>query len=123
MGSISEEVPDARGTGPSIIDIRSDTAGIELKQEILNGLKPSDGKEKTLPTLLLYDEQGLKLFEKITYLKEYYLTGEEIDVLEKHARSIAERIPDNSMVVELGSGYTYLHNRHTCPRAARLTGI
>ncbi|RMZ14198.1 hypothetical protein D0864_00247 [Hortaea werneckii] len=107
MGSIgqpSSEAVASKASVPSIIDIRSDTAGIELKQEILTGLKPADGGEKTLPTLLLYDEEGLKLFERITYLKEYYLTGEEIAVLERHAESIAQRIPDGSMVVELGSG-------------------
>lgn len=109
MGSIgqpSSEAVASKASVPSIIDIRSDTAGIELKQEILAGLKPADGGEKTLPTLLLYDEEGLKLFERITYLKEYYLTGEEIAVLERHAESIAQRIPDGSMVVELGSGYS-----------------
>ena len=63
-----------------IIDIRSDVASFELKREIQNGLKPQGGQEKTLPTLLLYDETGLRLFEKITYLEEYYLTNAEIEV-------------------------------------------
>ena len=88
-----------------IIDIRSDTAGIELQHEILVGLKCEREKEKTLPTLLLYDEEGLKLFERITYLDEYYLTGEEISVLQKHADSITQCIPHGAMLVELGSGY------------------
>lgn len=100
MGSISPK-EDAS----NIIDIRSDKAGIELKQLILDGLKPKNGVKKTLPTLLLYNDAGLKLFEKITYLEEYYLTSQEIEVLENHATSIAERIPDCAMVVELGSGY------------------
>ncbi|KAK4543547.1 hypothetical protein LTR36_005442 [Oleoguttula mirabilis] len=89
---------------PNIIDIRSDATNIELKQEILTGLKAGEGKEKTLPTLLLYDEKGLKLFERITYLEEYYLTGEEIAVLQEHADSIAGCMPHGSMLVELGSG-------------------
>ncbi|EMC91772.1 hypothetical protein BAUCODRAFT_116776 [Baudoinia panamericana UAMH 10762] len=101
MGSIPDEAPVG---GPAILDIRSDTDGISLKQEIFNGLRTADGCEKTLPTLLLYDVQGLKLFERITYLEEYYLTGEEIHVLEKHAAAIANKIPEDSMVVELGSG-------------------
>jgi L-histidine Nalpha-methyltransferase / hercynylcysteine S-oxide synthase len=90
---------------PTIIDIRSDAAKLELKQGIREGLRASDGEGRTLPTLLLYDEAGLKLFEKITYLPEYYLTGAEIEVLERHAPRIAERIPNDSIVVELGSGY------------------
>lgn len=55
--------------------------------------------------MLLYDEAGLKLFEQITYLDEYYLTNAEIEVLERHADAIAERIPLDALVVELGSGY------------------
>lgn len=87
-----------------IIDIRSDTAGINLKQEIKAGLNVPDGEDKTLPTLLLYDDEGLKLFEKITYLEQYYLTEHEIEVLTEHADKIADRIPDGSLMVELGSG-------------------
>ncbi|KAI5362861.1 Putative sulfatase-modifying factor enzyme, C-type lectin [Septoria linicola] len=102
MGSIPQVEKTLR---PDIIDIRSDTAGIELKQLIHSGLQPEDGStEKTLPTLLLYDNKGLKLFEEITYLEQYYLTGEEIKVLEASADQIAERIPTNALVVELGSG-------------------
>ncbi|CZT15493.1 related to TAD2-tRNA-specific adenosine deaminase 2 [Ramularia collo-cygni] len=94
MGSISESVPN-------IIDIRSDSAGFELKKLIKDGLH---GKEKTLPTLLLYDNKGLKLFEDITYLDEYYLTGQEIAVLEQHAEKMADRIPQDAILLELGSG-------------------
>ena len=106
MGSIGDVPSLVRSKGvPDIIDIRSDAAGIELKQEILNGLRPKNGDEKTLPTLLLYDEKGLKLFEDITYLDQYYLTEDEIYVLGKYAERIAERIPKETMIVELGSGY------------------
>lgn len=105
MGSIEGKTTTAhRAAGLSIIDIRSDRAGIELKHEIIAGLKAPAGKGKTLPTLLLYDDRGLKLFEDITYLDEYYLTGEEIKVLEKNAQKIAECIPNEALVVELGSG-------------------
>jgi EasF-like predicted methyltransferase len=87
-----------------IIDIRSDSTGVGLKQQILDGITTTNGQEKTLPTLLLYDNKGLKLFEDITYLDEYYLTNEEIDLLRANAADIAEKIPDNAIVVELGSG-------------------
>lgn len=93
-------------TEANIIDIRTDTASISIKQEITSGLGVEDGKEKRLPTLLLYDDKGLRLFEDITYLDEYYLTGQEIQLLQRHSDSIAERIPNGSMVVELGSGYS-----------------
>lgn len=76
MGSYPTELNGSEKTVPQIIDIRSDTASFELKKHILAGLHPENGSEKTLPTLLLYDDKGLKLFEEITYLDQYYLTGQ-----------------------------------------------
>lgn len=64
-----------------IIDIRSGPTEFDIKRGIRKGLRPDDGGEKQLPTLLLYDEAGLRLFEDITYLSEYYLTNNEIEVL------------------------------------------
>jgi L-histidine Nalpha-methyltransferase / hercynylcysteine S-oxide synthase len=49
-------------------------------------------------------EAGLKLFEDITYLDDYYVTNAEIEILERHAGDIAQRIPEGSRLVELGSG-------------------
>lgn len=60
-------------------------------------------KEGTLPTMLLYDERGLQLFEKITFNPHYYLTNSEIEILQEHANEIASAIRD-STVIELGSG-------------------
>jgi hypothetical protein len=87
-----------------IIDIRQDDFDGSLVKDIYNGLNPQDGGQRTLPTLLLYDCEGLRLFEKITYLDEYYLTNAEIEVLTTHAKAIVEQIPENSQLVELGSG-------------------
>ncbi|KAG9245205.1 C-type lectin protein [Calycina marina] len=86
-----------------IIDIRHDAVEISIKDSILGLLRPASGP-KNLPTLLLYNEQGLKLFEEITYLKEYYLTNAEIDVLERSADEITKAIKPDSMIIELGSG-------------------
>ncbi|KAI6101027.1 histidine-specific methyltransferase [Pisolithus croceorrhizus] len=49
--------------------------------------------EKELPNLLLYNEEGLRLFEQITYQPDYYLTGLEIDILSRHAHQIADSCP------------------------------
>lgn len=57
-----------------------------------------------MPELLLWDEKGLRYFEDVTYAPSYYLTNEEIGLLEKHKYQIAEHIPSGSMLVELGSG-------------------
>lgn len=58
-----------------------------------------------MPSLLLWNEQGLRYFEDVTYSPSYYLTNEEIGLLEKNKYQIAERIEPGSMLVELGSGY------------------
>jgi len=103
---VAQTVSPERSPAPHIIDIRKDGALTPLTDQIRSGLKPENDGEKRLPTLLLYDEQGLKLFEKITYLEEYYPTGHEIEVLERYADHIADRIAlkPGSMIVELGSG-------------------
>ncbi|KAF2024560.1 hypothetical protein EK21DRAFT_104582 [Setomelanomma holmii] len=92
------------GAKAEIIDIRVDTAQSDVLADIQRGLRPKDGGEKKLPTLLLYDEAGLRLFEAITYLDQYYLTNAEIEVLENCAHQIAQRIQSGSVLVELGSG-------------------
>ncbi|KAM0562409.1 hypothetical protein ACHAPJ_002099 [Fusarium lateritium] len=88
---------------PSIIDIRGEHVEINLKDQVASMFNPDDGPRK-LPTLLLYNEKGLQLFEDITYLDEYYLTNYEIEVLKKSSAEIANQIPEGSMVIELGSG-------------------
>ncbi|KAG0268613.1 hypothetical protein DFQ27_006251 [Actinomortierella ambigua] len=82
----------------------ADESLFDLPKMILDGLTKPAGQEKTIPTLVLYDDRGLQLFDEITYLEEYYLTNEEIDVLTKDIDRIIEHIPDNSVVVELGAG-------------------
>ena len=92
-------------TDVSITDIRRNGLNYALLDEFRNKLNSKNGEEKQLPTLLLYNEEGLKLFEDITYLDEYYVTNAEIEVLTNHASEIASRIPSGTMVIELGSGY------------------
>jgi hypothetical protein len=70
LNHISFETLPVMTVGTKIIDIRVDTALSDIVADIKTGLRPEDGGEKKLPTLLLYSEAGLKLFEKITYLEE-----------------------------------------------------
>ena len=90
---------------PAVIDIRRDGMDTNLLDSVRTMLNSEDGQERRLPTLLLYDEQGLKLFEDITYLDEYYLTNAEIKVLTDHANDLVDQIHTDSLIVELGSGY------------------
>ena len=87
-----------------IIDIRRGGFDISLADQTRKQLNPGNGLERRMPTLLLYDERGLQLFEEITYLEEYYLTNAEIETLKTHAEAVARLIEPGSQVVELGSG-------------------
>ncbi len=60
--------------------------------------------QKTLPCSYLYDDVGSALFEAITYLPEYGLTRADARVIESHADDLAECLPPDLLVAELGSG-------------------
>ena len=101
--SASLEISETKAR-PRILDIRREKSEFCSRSGILEALSSNVEGERVLPTLLLYNEHGLKLFEKITYLEEYYLTDAEIEVLESNCHRIAEHIQSGSRVVELGSG-------------------
>ena len=88
----------------AIIDIRQGGFDTSLVDEIRQKLNPAKGQERRMPTLVLYDEEGLQLFEEITYLEEYYLTNAEIETLNIHSEAIARMIEPGSQLIELGSG-------------------
>lgn len=72
-----------------------------IVREILEGLR---GSQKTLPSKYFYDEEGSRLFERITRLEEYYPTRTELGILEERLPEIARRIGKNAILIELGSG-------------------
>ena len=51
----------------------------------------------------LYDENGSKLFEKITNLDDYYPTRSELEILEKK-NVFKKNLPESASVIEFGSG-------------------
>ena len=89
----------------SIVDIRRGILSTDVVDAMKTMLNPGKGQLKNLPTLLLYNEKGLKLFEDITYLDEYYVTDAEIEVIQNYANEIVETVSAGSLVLELGSGY------------------
>ena len=58
---------------------------------------------KELPAVWLYDENGSRLFEQITTLPEYYLTGAEREILAANAGEIAAHTQARTLI-ELGAG-------------------
>ncbi len=59
--------------------------------------------QKSLPPKLFYDEEGCRLFRRITDLPEYYLTRTERALLESVAPVVAARMPTDSLLVEYGA--------------------
>ncbi|EXJ90617.1 hypothetical protein A1O1_03720 [Capronia coronata CBS 617.96] len=94
---------DERGELPAVdvIDIQSDAEKTSLSKDTEESLK---AQPPSFSSLLLWDEQGLKRFEAITYIDEYYPTNCEIELLQQHSHEIAQKIEANSVIVELGSG-------------------
>lgn len=110
----------SQATPVKIIDVRLDseasqaTSAIPLRSAILAGLNNPSGK-KSLPTALLYDEQGLRLYDLITTdAPEYYLFPLEEAILRTKGAEIITAIHgekglvDGEVFLELGAGYVCL---------------
>ncbi|KAJ2806654.1 hypothetical protein H4R21_000780 [Coemansia helicoidea] len=89
---------DAADTPPIVKEI---VAGLYTPRRLPGR---SETRYRSLPLVLLYDNVGLDLFDRITYLPEYYLTNCEIDILRTQTDDIVAQIPDGSDVIELGCG-------------------
>ncbi|KAF7299791.1 hypothetical protein HMN09_00985100 [Mycena chlorophos] len=103
---------------PEIINVHSgadaDAAlSVDMAGQVLAGLRAPAGQMKTLPTMLLYDERGLRLYDDITtHASEYYLFGAEEDILKRKADEIVAAMHrgtgggavDGEVVLELGAG-------------------
>jgi dimethylhistidine N-methyltransferase len=68
---------------------------------VLEGLSKTP---KAIPSRYFYDQRGSELFEKITHLSAYYPTRTEIHLLQHHAAEIAAELPEETVIVEFGSG-------------------
>lgn len=103
--------------GIDIVDVRAkhdrtDHDATSLRAQILQGLTAPPG-QKTLPTMLLYDERGLRLYDAITTdADEYYLFPAEEQILRDNADDIARymhaatdgKVHQQETIVELGAG-------------------
>jgi len=74
---------------------------ISLKKELIHNLVK---KNKKIPSKFHYDLDGSKYFEKITKLKEYYISRTEKKILKKISNSFKKIFKDNITFVEFGSG-------------------
>jgi dimethylhistidine N-methyltransferase len=76
------------------------TANADIAAEALAGLTATP---KTLPAKLFYDAEGVRLFDDITRLPEYYLTRTETRLLRQIAPELARLAPPGSALVEYGA--------------------
>ena len=88
-----------------IFDIREENADLSLHIKVQEMLGVQEGVCMQVPFELLYDTRGLRLFEEITYLDDYYLTGAELEILREIADQLAANLQEGSVIMELGSGY------------------
>jgi len=102
---------------PDILDVRlhilnGHNSHEGIAKQIVQGLLKPPGS-KSIPTLLLYDERGLRLYDDITTeAPEYYLFGAEEDILKNHADEIVQtmhsrvqgKVTTEEVVLELGAG-------------------
>jgi L-histidine Nalpha-methyltransferase / hercynylcysteine S-oxide synthase len=97
-----------------IIDVRlnsnASNGEVNIRDEITKGLSRPAG-QKILPQLLLYDNEGLRIFDEITTdVDDYYIFPAEENLLKRHANDIVrvmhgkEDQPMESVVLELGAG-------------------
>ncbi|KAG9019743.1 hypothetical protein FRB90_009613 [Tulasnella sp. 427] len=121
---------------PVIVDVREQTTSESIgtaiaafRTQILAGLLRKPPHQRELPTLLLYDERGLRLYDDlITHALEYYPFAAEEQILTDHAKDIVEYMGiqggQKAFVVELGAGslrkssHIMLALANTVPRPA-----
>ncbi|KAI0546769.1 histidine-specific methyltransferase [Xylaria curta] len=85
----------------AIIDIRQDVNTLDLCDEVISGLRAD---HPTLPSMLMWDDRGQKLFDRLTQCPVYYPFHSEAEILNERGCELGESIPDQGVLVELGCG-------------------
>ncbi|KAF9889671.1 hypothetical protein FE257_007179 [Aspergillus nanangensis] len=86
---------------PKVHDIRRSTELLDLKSCLVSGLTSTP---KTMPSLLLWDEQGLKIFDAWTQSPHYYPKERELEIITSNRHAIARALPEEFVLIELGCG-------------------
>ncbi|MBI4005324.1 MAG: L-histidine N(alpha)-methyltransferase [Gammaproteobacteria bacterium] len=78
-----------------------DTAKNTYLEDVLHGL---GRKQKSLPSKYFYDDAGVKLFDEICRLDEYYLYHTELRMLPQISQELSQMISGELDVIEFGAG-------------------
>ncbi|KAJ5999452.1 hypothetical protein N7451_007262 [Penicillium sp. IBT 35674x] len=73
-----------------------------IRDQILEGL--NDPLSPSIPSILLWDDIGLKLFETLALTPQYAPFHSELSILNQHVDEIIAIIPSGSLLIELGCG-------------------
>ncbi len=75
----------------------------QFAEDVFKGLT---SYPKKISSKYFYDEKGDELFQQIMELPEYYLTGREYEILERHREEIASAFSsaEGFDLIELGAG-------------------
>jgi dimethylhistidine N-methyltransferase len=73
----------------------------QFRADVVHGLRTTP---KAIPCKYFYDEAGSRLFDRITRLKEYYLTRAEFAIMRQHAQEMAALVGSQCLLIEYGSG-------------------
>ncbi|MGE3611297.1 MAG: L-histidine N(alpha)-methyltransferase [Bacteriovoracaceae bacterium] len=84
-----------------LMNTEFNTLRFSMLKEVLVGLSKN---QKSIHPKFLYDKVGSEIFDKITSLKEYYITRAEREILKRHARDISRLVGPESLIIEPGSG-------------------
>ena len=88
-------------TGIALVYLDEEGVDRAFRADVLKGLNQLP---KAIPARWFYDQEGSRLFERITQLDEYYPTRAETDILKTRSNEFAQLVGQGRAVVEFGSG-------------------
>lgn len=92
-----------------VIDIGGTQLSKRATQAFHRNLRNKDSQGRYfLPDIFFSDDTGLQLWRQINRLPDYYQTNDEVKLIEQHATELANMIPNNASIIDLGCGYAYI---------------
>ncbi|MGH7134965.1 MAG: L-histidine N(alpha)-methyltransferase [Pirellulales bacterium] len=74
---------------------------VSVQERIVRGLRQS---ARELPSFLLYDVKGIRLFDRLSRVSNYSTASEEADLIARRADELRRLIGRRATIVEYGSG-------------------
>ena len=106
--------------GIALVERDEDGVDKAFRQDVLAGLRQ---QPKAIPARWFYDEEGSRLFEKITQVEEYYPTRAETEILTARGAEFAKLIGPGRVTRRMKSASTGWTGRpgNLAPSAAALS--